>query len=426
MNEPPRLAVVIPSYNHAHYLRRALDSCLNQTRKPDRIVVIDDGSKDNSLAILREYADRGVECTAQENAGAHTTINRAVALAATDCDLIAILNSDDHYEPARFRKCLAFFAENSDLHVVVTGLNIIDGDDRPLDPEEARAKWFRAIWSIGDDPDTDLCAWLGRANFPATTSNVLARAPYLLANPFRPYRFNHDYYFLAKAALEGRLGLVREPLVNYRVHATNTITTRPAPLIREMLRMHLDLYVELGPRLAAEPDLRVRFFRYLRAAADSVSSFHPGLFQMLVAQVIAVESPEALEQLIDALDEDALGELRVFPNRALINHHAGDGPLGADSALADRYEEARAERAALRETTAALRDLARLRQQLLASKWAALGRTLGLANGLDSDSGKSPREKLAALREKTDTSRWLALGRKLGFWKPAPASTPKA
>ena len=77
-------------------------------------------------------------------------------------------------------------------------------------------------------------------------------------------------------------------------------------------------------------------------------------------------------------------------------------------------------------TEAALRDLARLRQQLLASKWAALGRALGLANGLDSDSGKSPQEKLAALREKTDTSRWLALGRKLGLWKAAPASTPEA
>ncbi len=416
MNEPPRLAVVIPSYNHAHYIRRALDSCLNQTRKPDRIVVIDDGSTDASLAVLREYADRGVEATAQENAGAHTTINRAIARAATDCDLISILNSDDHYEPARFEKCLAFLAKNPDLGVVCTGLNIIDGDDHPLDPGESRAKWFRAIWSIGDAPDVDLCEWMGRANFPATTSNVIARADYLLANPFRAYRFNHDYFFLAKATLEGRLGLIREPLVNYRVHATNTITTRPAPLIREMLRMHLDLYAELGPRLAIEPDLRANFFRYMRAAADSVSSFHAGLFQMLLAQIIAGEAPEDLGNRIDALDEDALDALRVFPNRALVNHHSGDAPLGSDSALADRYEEVRVDRAALRESAADLRDLARLRQKLLASKWVVLGCALGFARGLDSDSGKSPQEKLAALRERIDSSRWLGLGGKLGFW----------
>jgi glycosyltransferase involved in cell wall biosynthesis len=416
MNENPRLAVVIPSYNHAHYIRRALDSCLNQTRPPDRIVVIDDGSKDDSLVVLRGYSNRGVEVTAQENAGAHTTINRAIALAATDCDLISILNSDDHYEPARFEKCLAFLAANPECSVVCTGLNIIDDKDKALDPDQARAKWFRAIWSIGDTPDPDLCEWMGRANFPATTSNVIARADYLLANPFRAYRFNHDYFFLAKAAMEGRLGLIREPLVNYRVHATNTITTRPAPLIREMLRMHLDLYAELGPCLASEPALRANFSRYMRAANDSVSSFHAGLFQMLLAQIVSGESPATLGRGIDALDEDALDELQVFPNRALVNHHSGDGPLGADSALADRYEKARAERGVLKENAVALRDLARLRQQLLASKWAALGRALGLAKNLDTDAGKSPQEKLAALREKTEASRWLGFGRKFGFW----------
>src|SRR5210317_1346190 len=105
-----RLAVVIPCYNHEQYIGDAVDSCLGQSRPPDRIVVIDDGSSDRSPEILQGYADRGlIEFTAQPNAGAHATIGRCIAKAAEDCDLISILNSDDHYAAGRFERCLPWF-----------------------------------------------------------------------------------------------------------------------------------------------------------------------------------------------------------------------------------------------------------------------------------------------------------------------------
>ncbi len=417
-----KLAVVIPSYNHAHYIRNAIGSCLRQSQPPDRIIVIDDGSKDDSLEVIREFEKDGVELTAQENAGAHNTINRAVAKAAENCDLISILNSDDHYMPRRFEKCLPFFDEHPDKSVVCTELNIIDDDDGPLAEDESRAKWFQAIWSIGDNPEVDFCEWLGMANFPATTSNIIARADYLLTNPFRPYRFNHDYFFLAKAVIEDRFGLIREPLVNYRVHATNTITTEPAPLMREMLRMHLDLYREFSGRLEHEPKLRTNFFRYMRSAGDNVSSFHAGLFQMLLARLAGKASEEELEKLAAELGEgEELSELSSFPNKALVNAHTGDAPLSVRSGLADRYEELRAEKTGLKADKDALRELARLRQRLLGSRWAAFGRFLGFARGLDTDSGKSPEEKLGLLRKRVEQSKWLRIGRTLGWWKDSEA-----
>jgi glycosyltransferase involved in cell wall biosynthesis len=71
-----RLAVVIPVYNHARYIGRALESVLAQSRPPDRVICIDDGSRDDSLAVCRTFADQGVEVLGQENRGAHATINR--------------------------------------------------------------------------------------------------------------------------------------------------------------------------------------------------------------------------------------------------------------------------------------------------------------------------------------------------------------
>ena len=415
--QKPRLAVVIPCYNHEQYIRKAVDSCLGQTRPPDRIVVIDDGSTDASVEILQAYADRGqIEFSAQANAGAHATIGRCIARAAEDCDLISILNSDDHYVADRFEKCLAWFEQNPDRSVLCTGINVIDENDQPLDPGNARMKWFDAIWSIGERPGTDLQTWLGQANFPATTTNVIARTPYLEANPFRPYRFNHDYYFLAKAALEDQLGLLPEPLCNYRVHSSNTITTAPAPLVREMLRMHLDLLHELAPRLASEPALRRRLYRYLHGAADNVSSLHSGLLQVLLAQLASPRDEAEILSLIESLGPAEFPELENFPNRALVNAHDPElGPLSPSTGLAERYEQVRATGERHKADAKALRELAS--NHLIASRWLSIGRTLGACRGLSSDAGKTPEEKLLNLTSAIEGSKWLRFGSKFGFYR---------
>ena len=269
---------------------------------------------------------------------------------------------------------------------------------------------FKAIWSIGDNPDIDYCEWLAMANFPATTSNVIARREFLLDHPFRPYRYNHDYYFLANAVLKNQLTLVREPLVNYRIHASNTINTSPAPLIREMLRMHVDLFHDLAPQLQSDAELRGRLYRYARASWNNVSSFHAGMFNYVLAEAASRMSHEDIESFIASLEESTFPELKNYPNRALVNEHKGNQPLSVESGLAEKYESLRAERAALKERVKAERQLAKLRQKLLKSKWLTLGRGLGVCPVLAEDSGKSPQEKLSNLRKELGKSWWARLG----------------
>ncbi|MCB1100428.1 MAG: glycosyltransferase family 2 protein [Verrucomicrobiae bacterium] len=405
-----KLAVIIPCYNHERYIAQGLESVLGQTRPPDRILVIDDGSKDNSVEIIRTFASRGVELITQENAGAHNTINRAVALAAEDCDVISILNSDDHYFPRRFEKCLAELEKHPDKSVVCSEICLVDDDDNPVDPQASRPKWFQAIWSIGDDPDVDFCEWMATANFPATTSNVIARREFLLAHPFRPYRFNHDYYFLANAVLKDQFLLVREPLVSYRIHASNTINTSPAPLIREMLRMHVDLYHDLARPLRNDPGLRSRFYRYTRAAWNNVSSFHAGLFQSLLAEAAARLSHEDIEALVAGVDGPLYPELDSYPNKALVNHHDGQRPLSVDSGLGEKFESQRADLTVLKERAKAEKELSKFRRDLLASKWLTLGRALGVCPAVSADCGKTPQEKLENLRAALGKSFWAKLG----------------
>lgn len=398
-----RLGVVIPCYNHEHYIGKAIESVLDQTRKADRFLIIDDGSKDNSVAVIRSYQDRGVECIAQENAGAHNTINRAIEIVAQDCDLISILNSDDHYTAERFEKCLPAF-DQARTDVAVTSLRMIDPDDQPLDAAESRAKWLRAVWSMGDDPELSTWEWMAMANFPNSSSNIIARADYLRANPFRPYRFNHDYFFLAGAAIRNRLAVVRgEAMLNYRVHPENNINSAPAPLLKEMLRMHTDLYRHLiaSGELENDAGTRRRFYEFTHAAWSNVSAFHAGLFQLTMARIsaTAAATDSEVEAIIDSLDENSLAELNDYPNKALINRWDGSSPIHRETGLAEKYQALREERAQLKVELAAAKELAKLRNDLLRSKSHAARRIIGAADkAITSDTGKTAQEKLANLK----------------------------
>jgi glycosyltransferase involved in cell wall biosynthesis len=103
-----RIAVIIPVYNHARYVGEAIESVLAQTRPPECLLCIDDGSKDDSLAVCQRYADRGVKARGRENRGAHNTINELVQWAADEgCDWVNILNSDDRFLPRKLELCAA-------------------------------------------------------------------------------------------------------------------------------------------------------------------------------------------------------------------------------------------------------------------------------------------------------------------------------
>lgn len=93
------LAVVIPVYNGAAFIRKALDSVLAQTRPADEIIVVDDGSSDGTPAIIREYPVRLIE---QANGGPSAARNHGVA--ESGAQWIAFLDADDFWEPEKLQR----------------------------------------------------------------------------------------------------------------------------------------------------------------------------------------------------------------------------------------------------------------------------------------------------------------------------------
>jgi glycosyltransferase involved in cell wall biosynthesis len=359
------------------------------------------------VEVVRAMKEPLVELHAQENRNAFNTINRGVAMAAEDCDFIAILNSDDHYHPERFAKLLPVLEEDPQARVVCSGLHIIDENDAALPQEHPRCQWFRAIWSLEPRDDLDMAEWIGLGNFPATTSNILGRADYMAANPMRPYHYNHDYYFLTGAAIRGGLRVVADPLVNYRVHSANTMNTAPAKLMKELLRQQVDFLREFHVEMAADPDMRRRYKLYMQAAFENISAFDTGLFLHVLGHALQSGDTEALDAHVRGLEPADLPELGRFPNRHHVTTWPGGGPLGEASSMPEKLDALRAARDAAKAEATALKTLANALATVATDKRHALGRALGLAPRLDQLPGKSAVEKLDSLRRIAARSPWL-------------------
>jgi len=361
-----QIAVVIPLYNHAAYIGDAIRSVLAQTRKVDKIVIVDDGSTDDSVEIVRAFAESRIELYTQPNSGAHVPLNRGIENAA-GCDYVAILNSDDVFARERVSRCAAFLDETPSIDVVATRLKLIDGTGNELASSEPSAKWFAAAWSVRGS-QLDLIEQLGVANFIGSTSNLSGRRTYFLEHPFRAYRYAHDYFFLLDCALHDRLAVLDDDLLSYRVHSTNTISVAPEKLVRELLEMNVDILNALAPELAGSPNLRRALAAYHRAAWSNVSSFRGDVFVSLIAYALGECSRDQLQAHIDAVMK--FREASEFPNQALVNFSAGETQLAA--ALAEKCSHLQGELAR------AKAELSALRKGCRESPWLRLGRKLGI------------------------------------------------
>ena len=116
INYIPKVSVIIPVYNVEEYLRECLDSVVNQTLKEIEIICVDDGSTDNSLEILKEYAkkDNRISVLTQENL--HAGVARNAGLAVAQGEYLSFLDSDDFFELNMLEETYKVAkTENSDL-----------------------------------------------------------------------------------------------------------------------------------------------------------------------------------------------------------------------------------------------------------------------------------------------------------------------
>ena len=199
---PLKLTIITPSFNQGRYLEETILSVLNQRYEPLEYMVIDGGSTDESVSIIRRYEDRLAYWVSEKDRGQVHAINKGLERATGD--IFAFLNSDDLYLPGVFKAVMSHFAENSESEWIC-GDTIMFGEGH--DTQVIRAKVPSSA--------AHCLSWAYRAAQPGHFWRTE-----LVRSGFQErwnYDFDHDMY--VRLLLAGhRCEYLPLPIAGYRLH----------------------------------------------------------------------------------------------------------------------------------------------------------------------------------------------------------------
>lgn len=201
----PSVTVLINNYNYGRFLNQAIDSALNQTYQNIEVVVVDDGSTDESRDIIRSYGDKVIPVL-KENGGQASAFNAGIS--SSRGQVICMLDSDDWFFPDKVERLMSYSRPDSILHhrlQMQPGPGLIPSKTvEPIDAY-AYAQRYRFI-PFGGSPTSGI----------AITRDLAVR---LL--PFPNVRSSADDFLVRGAALLGNVIGIPEVLGAYRIHGNN-------------------------------------------------------------------------------------------------------------------------------------------------------------------------------------------------------------
>ena len=247
----PRISVIMASYNHAKYVRKAIESVLAQSIQDFEIVVTDDASDDDTVAEIRTIADARISLAVlPENRGACTAMNASIARAHGE--FIAVLNSDDIFLPGKLSRQLRYLDENPGIAAVFTWPAFIGEEGGPFVaadhkdgalrhvPNRARHEWLRHFFFNGNA----LCH----------PSVMIRRQCLDEIGPYNPALAQlPDLEMWIRLLRHHEIHLIEEPLTAFRIRENNrnASAARPEVLVRDQWewRKVLEQYLNLDDSL---------------------------------------------------------------------------------------------------------------------------------------------------------------------------------
>lgn len=211
----PMISIAMATYNGEKYLCEQLDSILAQTCSVDEIVIVDDASSDNTLAILNEYQQsyKNIKIFPNNvNLGVIKSFEKAIGLCSGD--YIALADQDDVWFPNKIADLLAQIGDNLLIH----------SDDVLVDENLKVIELSHFAWGKQSNKST-FFDYLVNVNVTGCTV-MFSRELINLALPFKSYSLPHDWYLTYYAAYLSRIKLYLQPLLYYRQHEINVSGAR--------------------------------------------------------------------------------------------------------------------------------------------------------------------------------------------------------
>ena len=207
-----KVSVIIPCYNRGKYLGEAIDSVLGQTYRNIELIIVDDGSTDDSLNIARIYSDKItiLQHPNGENRGQSASIN--LGLRSIDGEYVAILDSDDYWILDKLEKQVTFLQDHPDIGLVYGNALMVDADGNKL---------FRRYGDDHQEKNIDGSVLLD-CYFSVPSNSLVRHTVYDLVGGFdESMRAAQDHDMAVRIAEVAKLGFINELMFNYRRHGAS-------------------------------------------------------------------------------------------------------------------------------------------------------------------------------------------------------------
>jgi glycosyltransferase involved in cell wall biosynthesis len=236
MSRVPVVSVIVPTYNRADLLARAVDSALAQTYQSAEIVVVDDGSTDDTTGVLRRYGNR-IRCIETSHRGPSHARNAGIR--ASRGEYLAFLDSDDMYYPYKLEVQVAQMEAHPDLGMIYTDFSALFPDGsldechlRKYHGTYDRNGWrFEDVFSSRNEVSAryrgrvvtlytgDIFDFVLRGTLVATTTMLIRRGVFdVVGYQNEAYRFAEDYEFVLRICKRFRVGFLDLPTYTVQYH----------------------------------------------------------------------------------------------------------------------------------------------------------------------------------------------------------------
>jgi len=242
----PRVSVIIPCYNYGRFLREAVASAAGQTLDDIEIIIVDDGSTDDTPEVIESLDDRRIRTRRMPNCGVSAARNAGLDMARGE--FIAFLDADDRWHADKLERQVALMEAEPDVAMVFSDLRRFSTDDPSL--EETQFAVVPELFSLTTRPARSGDGFVVEGD-PFITLGPLPQLPAWIqtdlfrASKVRDLRFSEqltlaeDLHYIMRAYLRGPVGYIADQLVEVRRHDSNSYQQHDEMLVPviESLRM---------------------------------------------------------------------------------------------------------------------------------------------------------------------------------------------
>ena len=210
------VSIVVNNYNYARFLRDAIDSALAQTHADVEVIVVDDGSTDNSADIIRSYGER-IHAVFKPNGGQASAFNTGFACAHGD--VVIMLDADDMLLPHAAGRAADYFRAFPDTAKLMYRMAVIDAQGQP----NGKCKPYVHSPPPTGDLSSQVMNFPGDAMWLPTSGNAFSAHALrqVLPMPEGPFHTCADYYLCHLVLLFGKAAFISDTCAHYRVHGNN-------------------------------------------------------------------------------------------------------------------------------------------------------------------------------------------------------------